>query len=77
MPWSRQLSAPITLKDGRTIATLGQAREMFALPPIRRRADTWRYVADLLKHASADRSPLKHEDVERQLLRALRVERLL
>jgi hypothetical protein len=33
MPWTRKLAAPIVLKNGRKIATLGQARElMLALP---------------------------------------------
>jgi hypothetical protein len=27
MPWSRKFPTPIVLKDGRTIATLGEARE--------------------------------------------------
>jgi hypothetical protein len=35
MPWSRKLAKPIILKDGRTIATSGQAREMMlSLSPI-------------------------------------------
>jgi hypothetical protein len=33
MPWSTRFPAPIILKDGRTIATLGQARAfMLTLP---------------------------------------------
>jgi hypothetical protein len=38
MPWTRKLSEPLILKDGRTLATLGEAREMMlSLPPIHRR----------------------------------------
>jgi len=33
MPWSRKLATPIVLKDGRMIATLGEAREMMLSVP--------------------------------------------
>jgi hypothetical protein len=34
MSWSRKLANPIVLKDGRTIATLGDAREMMLSLPV-------------------------------------------
>jgi hypothetical protein len=38
MPWTRKFAEPIALKDGRTIATLGGAREMMlSVPPSNRR----------------------------------------
>jgi hypothetical protein len=78
MPWSRQFSTPITLKDGRTIATLGQAREMmFSLPTASRRDATWRSAASLLSEAAVDNTYLKPVDAETQLLVALKVEGLL
>jgi hypothetical protein len=69
MPWSRKLGTPFTLKDGRTIATLGQAREMMlSLSPVRRRCDVWRYAADLLNEAAADHSHVPHAEAEAQFL---------
>jgi hypothetical protein len=39
MNWSHKLAKPITLNDGRTILTLGEAREMMlSLPPLRWRS---------------------------------------
>jgi hypothetical protein len=35
MPWSREFSAPIALKDGRSITTLGQGRAMMLNLPVR------------------------------------------
>jgi hypothetical protein len=78
MPWSRKLAKPIVLKDGRTIATLGQAREMMlSLSPVRRRAEMWRYTADLLSEAAADNSYVPHAEAEAQFLRALKTEGLI
>jgi hypothetical protein len=78
MSWSRQFSAPITLKDGRTIATLGQAREMmFSLPPANRRESTWRAAAAQLSEAAANNSYSKPVDAETQLKVALKIEGLL
>jgi hypothetical protein len=74
----RQLSAPITLRDGRTIATLGQAREMmFSLPPASRSKSTWRIAASLLSESAADNSHAKLVDAETELSLALKIERLL
>jgi hypothetical protein len=68
MRWTRKLSEPITLKDGRTLAALGEAREMMlSLPPIHRRGEIWRYAAELLKQAADDHSYVPHPDAETQL----------
>jgi hypothetical protein len=71
MLWSLKLAQPIALKDGRTIATLGQAREMMlSVPPNHRQGAVWRYVAELLTEAAADRASVA--EVEEMLLRGLK-----
>jgi hypothetical protein len=46
------------LKDGRSIATLGHAREMmFPLPSTSRRGTTWRSAASLLSDAAIEGRP--------------------
>ena len=78
MSWSRKLASPITLKDGRTIATLSEAREMMLSIPIdHRRGDMWRYTADLLNQAAADNAYVPHVDAEQQLRQALMSEGLI
>jgi hypothetical protein len=78
MPWSRKLATPITLKDGRTIATLSQARElMLSLPVAHRGGDMWRYTAGLIDVAAADNSYVPHIEAEAQLARSLKIEGLL
>ncbi len=59
MPRSRKFAKPIYLKDGRTIATLGEAREMmlFGRPPHQSYA-LWRGAIDVLKAAAEERVPL-------------------
>jgi hypothetical protein len=76
MPWSRNLTTPITLKDGRTIATLSEAREMMlSLSPSQRRLAVWRFTSLMLADAAIDDARL--EEAELLLRRALKVERLL
>jgi hypothetical protein len=78
MPWSRKLATPITLKDGRTIATLSQARElMLSLPITHRRGHMWRYTAGLLNVAADDNSYVPHIEAEAQFIRSLKIEGLL
>jgi hypothetical protein len=78
MPWSRKLGTPVTLKDGRTIATLSQARElMLSLPIAHRRGDMWRNTASLLDEAAADNSYAPHIEAEAQFMRSLKIEGLL
>jgi hypothetical protein len=76
MTWARKLSKPIALKDGRTIATLGEAREMMlSLPPIHRRGPIWRFAAEVLNEAAADRASVP--DSEAKFTRALKAEGLI
>jgi hypothetical protein len=76
MPWTRKFAEPITLKDGRTIATLGEAREMMlSVPPYHRQGAVWRYAAELLDEAAADRASVV--EVEEILWRGLRTAGLI
>jgi len=78
MPWSRKFATPITLKDGRAIATLSQARElMLSLPIAHRRGDMWRNTASLLDEAAADSSYVPHIKAEAQFMRSLKAEGLI
>jgi hypothetical protein len=65
MSWSRKLAKPIVLKDGRTIATLGDAREMMlSLPVLHRNGVMWQFTAEILKDAAADYFHGSHVDAE-------------
>jgi hypothetical protein len=75
MPWTAEFWRPILLKDGRTIATLAEARDLIAaLPPLRRGAEHWQDAAEMLSRAAA--APSAMEDALVQMLRALRAERM-
>jgi hypothetical protein len=50
---------------------------MLSLSPIRRRADMWRYTADLLNEAAADNSYVPHTEAEAQFLHSLKAEGLI
>lgn len=53
MPWTRRLTRPIALKDGRLLITLADARAvMLALPERRRRNELWLYAGALLLEAA-------------------------
>jgi hypothetical protein len=70
MPWSRRLSAPITLKNGRSATTLNEVREMMLSVPVElRRGPAWHHAVRLLSDAAEDKAPVA--DVERLFLRAL------
>jgi hypothetical protein len=76
MPWSREFSAPIALKDGRSITTLGQGRAlMLNLAPRHQARPYWQYAAELLLIASENESAI--ELARAQLSRALMIEGLL
>ena len=76
MPWSRELATPIKLKDGRKIATLGQARElMLALPERHQLRPFWQYAAELLIEAAEHNGDV--DNAAAQLSRALAAEGLL
>lgn len=70
------LTNPITLKDGRTIATVSQAREiMLSIPLADRQLPVWRLAAQRLKGAATDHLLL--DESEQLLKRALKIEGLL
>jgi hypothetical protein len=76
MPWSRQLSAPIVLKDHREIVTLHDARAvMRSLPAQSRNNDTWLYTGGLLLEAATSDGPIGETNAH--LRRALKAESLL
>jgi hypothetical protein len=72
MPWTRKLPERIKLKDGRKIATLGQARElMLALPERHQSRPFWQYAAELLIDAAERGDRASVDDAAAQLSRAL------
>jgi hypothetical protein len=76
MPWSRQLSAPIVLKDGRVIATLNDARViMRSLPARSQSSDVWLYAGGLMLEAATSAAPIG--ETADQLRRTLRSDGLL
>jgi hypothetical protein len=76
MPWSRQFSAPIVLKDGREIVTLNDARAVIrTLRAQSRNDDTWLYVGGLLLEAATSDGPMG--ETVAYLRRALRAEGML
>jgi hypothetical protein len=78
MPWTRKFPEPIKLKNGRTIATLGQARElMLALPERHQIRPFWQYAAELLIDAAERGDRASVDDAAVQLSRALAAEGLL
>jgi hypothetical protein len=76
MPWDRRFGVPIALLDGRTIATLSDARAvLLTVAPTARRGALWRYLSQLLVAAAADRASMI--EVEEMLLRGLNAERMI
>ena len=71
MPWDRPLKHPIVLKDGRSVATLGEVRELLrVIPPRYRQGAVWRYIGELIREAANDRANV--EEVGEVLSRGLR-----
>jgi hypothetical protein len=76
MPWTRKLANKIKLKDGRTIGTLNQARELLlSIPPPQRETSLWRYIAKALDDAASERASV--EEVQAMLIRGLKIAGLL
>jgi hypothetical protein len=76
MAWNRKLPSTISLRDGRTIATLAEARALMLALPVRHQVRPfWQYAAELMLEA-AQRDD-KIEDAYHQLTRALTAEGLL
>jgi hypothetical protein len=77
MPLPRQFSTPIALKDGRRIATVGDARALITALPLRHQMSThWRHTSDML-HDAARRKGGPNDATLAQLRRALTAEGLL
>jgi hypothetical protein len=76
MTWVRKLAKPIALKDGRTIATLGDARAvMQSLSERRQHNELWLYVGALMLEAAVHRRATI--EALAQLNRALKAEGLI
>jgi hypothetical protein len=79
MPWSRKLSAPITLDDGRVFERLHDAADYVLALPERRRADEgWQHAIRLMIKASEKKATA--EDlayVEHQLKIMLTADRVM
>jgi len=73
MSWDRRFGVPIALLDGRLITTLSDTNEvMLSVAQHARGKAAWRYIAELLKEAAADRADMT--EVEEMLMRALNAE---
>ncbi|SEE86298.1 hypothetical protein SAMN05444161_7510 [Rhizobiales bacterium GAS191] len=78
MPRPRKLIEPITLKDGRVLKSVADARAfMLALPERRQMAPYWQYAAELLLKAATRSSKEATLDAWAQLRRALNAEGML
>jgi hypothetical protein len=76
MTWARKLTAPIILKDGRTIATLSEARAiMQSLPDRRQHSERWLYAGALLLDAAVAGGSLTV--ARTKLMQALKAEGLI
>jgi hypothetical protein len=76
MAWETKLSKPVKLRNGRTIETIGEARDSIrSLPQVRRRNPEWQLASELLARASEATSLA--DDALAQLLRALKAEGLV
>ena len=76
MTWARKFVDPIALKDGRTIATLADARAVIgSLPETARRKEDWLYAGGLVQEAATLNGPMKITVA--QLTRALIAEGLI
>jgi hypothetical protein len=53
MPWSRKLSEPFTLDDGRTFSTLRDAADfLLKLPELHQANPYWQYAAAAMMRAA-------------------------
>jgi hypothetical protein len=78
MTWSRRLPKPLRLNDGRTIATLAEARDvMLTLAHEAEANPHWREAAELLMKAAYRGRQDPIHDAGMQLSRALRADGLI
>jgi hypothetical protein len=76
MAWSDEFWKLIRLKDGRAIATLGDARELIStLPPIIQGSEHWQDVEEALARAAI--APSAIDEAFAAMVRALKVQDLL
>jgi len=74
--WMRRFKA-IALVDGRSIATLADARDLMAsLPPPRQGDRHWKYAGELLLRAADRNEKYSTMDARAQVARALKAEGL-
>ena len=77
-PWSREFVSPVTLRDGRILTTLSDARAvMLGLRPAVQGAAYWQFAAELLLNAAESGSRKSIQEARDQLCRALGREELL
>ena len=78
MSWTRKFDAPISLKDGRKLVSLDDARRlMLSLPESKLRAVHWEYAGDLLQKAACRDGRFAFAQAIAQLPRALEAEGLI
>jgi hypothetical protein len=78
MPWSRRFPKPLYLNDGRTIATLAEARDvMVALSRLDQTNPHWAPAAELLMEAAYRSRKYPIIDVGAQLSLALKADGLI
>lgn len=79
MPYSRKLSEPIMLNDGRTFATLRDAADFALTLSDRHKADpAWAYAIELMMKAARTGATLADlQEAERQIYTALRGDGLI
>jgi hypothetical protein len=76
MPWTDQFWRPIKLKDGRSVATLAEARVLIlSLPASQQEMPHWVEASDLLARASE--FPNAQDLALAAMLQALRAEGLI
>jgi hypothetical protein len=76
MPWTRKLPQSVTLKDGRTLVTLADAKAVVELLPTSHQwREHWLYASGLIKEAASSGGALG--ETQAHLIRALRLERLI
>jgi hypothetical protein len=77
MKWDQKFK-PIALRDGRTIASLGEGRSLIsALPDTHPASFHWRYASELLLKAAERGERYAVMDARAQIARALKTEGLL
>jgi hypothetical protein len=76
MPWNDPFWKPIKLNDGRTLTTLGDARELIStLPPAAQVAERWLDAEEMLVRAEAAASA--SDGALTAMVRALKAEGLI